>query len=50
MLEETIERIFVGDSYGDKLLGLFVVRGDNIVLMGEVVRERISHVACVHLL
>eukprot|EP00518_Triparma_eleuthera_P012556 CAMPEP_0182478628 /NCGR_PEP_ID=MMETSP1319-20130603/32766_1 /TAXON_ID=172717 /ORGANISM="Bolidomonas pacifica, Strain RCC208" /LENGTH=79 /DNA_ID=CAMNT_0024679985 /DNA_START=72 /DNA_END=308 /DNA_ORIENTATION=- len=35
MLHPTSERYFVGDCYGDIDLGLYVVRGENIVLLGE---------------
>ena len=37
VLENTTERLFVGNVYGDIPLGLFVVRGDNIVLIGDMV-------------
>ena len=36
-LEDTVERIFVGKSYCDQSLGLFIIRGDNIVLVGGMV-------------
>merc|ERR1712137_1507590 len=36
VLENTTERLFVGNVYGDIPLGLFVVRGDNIVLIGDM--------------
>jgi len=38
-LEDTVERIFVGKSYCDQSLGLFIIRGDNIVLVGGMARE-----------
>jgi len=37
VLEHTIERIYVGREFAEKRLGLFLVRGDNIVLLGPVV-------------
>lgn len=37
MLENTIERIHVGKQYGDIHRGVFIVRGENVVLLGEVV-------------
>lgn len=37
LLQDTIERIHVGKEYGDIPRGLFIVRGENVVLMGEVV-------------
>ncbi|KAG2392222.1 hypothetical protein C9374_012474 [Naegleria lovaniensis] len=35
-LEKTVERIVVEDKYGDLDVGLYIVRGENVVLMGEV--------------
>ena len=40
LLQDTIERIHVGKEYGDIPRGLFIVRGENVVLMGEVVSVR----------
>jgi hypothetical protein len=37
VLEDAIERIFVGNKFGDIPLGVFLVRGENVVLLGEVV-------------
>ncbi|XP_065643838.1 U6 snRNA-associated Sm-like protein LSm1 [Hydra vulgaris] len=44
VLESTIERIHVGNKYGDISRGVFIVRGDNIVLLGEmdVLKEKSS--------
>ena len=39
VLEYTVERIFVGDMYGDVPLGLYIVRGENVVLVGQIVRR-----------
>jgi len=36
VLENAIERIYVKDTYGDIPLGLFVIRGENVVLLGEI--------------
>lgn len=36
VLRDTIERIHVGDEYGDIERGVFIVRGENVVLLGEV--------------
>ena len=36
MLETAIERIVVGNLYAEKPLGLYVVRGENVVLLGEI--------------
>lgn len=40
VLDGAIERIIVGDSYCDCPLGLQLVRGENVVLMGEVDPEK----------
>eukprot|EP01036_Dinobryon_divergens_P027594 gene27594-36397_t len=36
VLEETFERVTCDDKYCDLPLGLFLVRGDSIVLLGEI--------------
>jgi U6 snRNA-associated Sm-like protein LSm1 len=36
VLENTYERIIVGDKWGEKRLGLFIIRGENVVLLGEI--------------
>jgi U6 snRNA-associated Sm-like protein LSm1 len=36
VLEGAVERIIVGESYSDIQLGLHIVRGENVVLMGQV--------------
>lgn len=40
VLHRCIERIHVGDKYGDIPRGVFVVRGENVVLLGEVDDDR----------
>ena len=40
VLEGAVERIIVGSSYSDIPLGLYIVRGENVVLMGEVDEAR----------
>lgn len=37
VLEETVERIFVGNKYCEKPLGIFIIRGENVVLLSEIV-------------
>merc|ERR1712142_779484 len=36
VLHQTIERIHVGKCFGDIPRGVFIVRGENVVLLGEV--------------
>ena len=38
VLQNTIERIFVKDVYADIDRGIFLVRGENVLLLGEIVR------------
>lgn len=39
VLHRTIERIHVGNEYGDIPRGIFIIRGENVVLLGEIVRK-----------
>lgn len=38
VLEGACERVIVGEQYCDIPLGLYVIRGENVVLIGELVR------------
>uniref|UniRef100_A0A673T3W7 U6 snRNA-associated Sm-like protein LSm1 n=1 Tax=Suricata suricatta TaxID=37032 RepID=A0A673T3W7_SURSU len=40
VLHQTVERIHVGKKYGDIPRGIFVVRGENVVLLGEIVTTK----------
>uniref|UniRef100_T1GW79 U6 snRNA-associated Sm-like protein LSm1 n=1 Tax=Megaselia scalaris TaxID=36166 RepID=T1GW79_MEGSC len=40
VLHRTIERIHVGNEYGDIPRGVFIIRGENVVLLGEIDKER----------
>ncbi|XP_076259461.1 U6 snRNA-associated Sm-like protein LSm1 [Rhynchophorus ferrugineus] len=40
VLHRTIERIHVGKEYGDIPRGIFIVRGENVVLLGEIDPEK----------
>lgn len=40
VLSNTSERKVLGSSYYDEPLGLYVIRGENVVLLGDQVRER----------
>ncbi|KAJ9069328.1 hypothetical protein DSO57_1019597 [Entomophthora muscae] len=39
VLQETIERVYIGEAFGDIERGVFIVRGENVVLMGEIDEE-----------
>ncbi|CAB0012551.1 unnamed protein product [Nesidiocoris tenuis] len=40
VLHRTIERIHVGKEYGDIPHGVLIIRGENVVLLGEVAQEK----------
>jgi U6 snRNA-associated Sm-like protein LSm1 len=40
VLQNTVERIFVGNQYCEKPLGLFIIRGDNVLLFGQIDPEK----------
>ncbi|EDW60998.1 U6 snRNA-associated Sm-like protein LSm1 [Drosophila novamexicana] len=40
VLQRTIERIHVGNQYGDIPRGVFIIRGENVVLLGEIDRDK----------
>ncbi|QSL65606.1 hypothetical protein MERGE_002919 [Pneumocystis wakefieldiae] len=42
VLQETTERIYVDQVYGDIPRGVFIVRGENVVLLGEMDQNRKS--------
>jgi U6 snRNA-associated Sm-like protein LSm1 len=37
VLEDTFERHVVENKFGDIPLGLYIIRGENVVLLGEIV-------------
>jgi len=39
VFEDVIERIFVDNKYCEKKLGTFIIRGENIVILGEIDTE-----------
>ncbi|XP_025410542.1 U6 snRNA-associated Sm-like protein LSm1 isoform X1 [Sipha flava] len=36
LMQQTVERIHVGKKFGDIPRGVFLVRGENVVLLGEI--------------
>ncbi|TPX31228.1 hypothetical protein SeLEV6574_g08553 [Synchytrium endobioticum] len=36
VLQDTVERAYTADAYGDAARGVYVIRGENVVLLGEV--------------
>jgi len=40
VLEEALERIMVGELFCDLPLGLYIIRGENVVLIGELDLEK----------
>lgn len=47
VLEGALERITVGELYCDLPLGLYIIRGENVVLIGELVRLFWSCIAAI---
>ena len=43
VLEEAVERIVVGKQYADVPLGLYVIRGENTVLIGAIDDAKEAH-------
>ena len=37
MLQDTVERIYARNMYADQPRGLFLIRGENVLLLGEIV-------------
>lgn len=36
VLEDTVERIYSGSTFAEQWRGLFLIRGENVVLLGEI--------------
>ncbi|THH19850.1 hypothetical protein EW146_g1388 [Bondarzewia mesenterica] len=36
VLEDTVERIYSGNAFAERWAGLFLIRGENVVLLGEI--------------
>ena len=40
VLEDTVERIYHQDVFAEQWVGLFLIRGENVVLLGEIVSTK----------
>lgn len=40
ILDNTVERLSVEDSYADVPIGMFIIRGENVMLLGQVDEEK----------
>lgn len=40
VLEDTVERIYHGNAFAEAWVGLFLIRGENVVLLGEIDLDR----------
>jgi len=40
VLEDTVERIYHGNAFAESEHGLFLIRGENVVLLGEIDLDR----------
>jgi len=43
VLEQAVERIIVDQRYADVPLGLYVIRGENVVLLGQIDEAKEAH-------
>ncbi len=43
MLQDTVERVFTHNLYADIARGIFLVRGENVLLLGEIVNFPLSY-------
>ena len=50
VLQDTVERIFLGNRYGDIPKGLYIVRGENVVLLGEIDLDKEDEVPALSLI
>ncbi|GAB7346087.1 hypothetical protein MBLNU457_4845t2 [Dothideomycetes sp. NU457] len=44
VLQDTIERLFAKNLYADIPRGLFLIRGENVVLLGEIDLDKEEHI------
>ncbi|KAF2154212.1 Sm-like ribonucleoprotein [Myriangium duriaei CBS 260.36] len=44
VLQDTVERIFGGQQYADVSRGLFLIRGENVLLLGEIDLDKDDHI------
>ncbi|MCJ1372875.1 SM-like, degradation of cytoplasmic mRNAs and positively regulates transcription initiation [Loxospora ochrophaea] len=44
VLQDSIERLFVKDLYADIPRGIFIVRGENVLLLGEIDLDKDDHI------
>ncbi|KAI4139140.1 MAG: hypothetical protein L6R39_006456 [Caloplaca ligustica] len=44
VLQDTIERIFIENLYADISRGIFLVRGENVLLLGEIDLDKDDHI------
>jgi len=40
VLENTVERIYLGNSFGERKIGVFLIRGENVMLLGNINEEK----------
>jgi len=40
VLENTVERIYLGNSFGERKIGVFLIRGENVMLLGNINDEK----------
>lgn len=50
VLQDTVERIYAGNLYAEEHVGLYLVRGENVLLLGEIVSLLTSFWLCAQML
>jgi small nuclear ribonucleoprotein (snRNP)-like protein len=38
-MEGTVERKYLGHYFSEQMVGVMIIRGENVVLLGEIVRQ-----------
>lgn len=49
VLEDTVERVHQGAVYAEVRQGVFLIRGENVVLLGEIVCHLVTMSTCSHI-
>lgn len=42
VFQDTVERTYVGNSFTDIPMGIYLIRGENVVMLGEVVSHTLT--------
>lgn len=50
LLTEVYERYYVDLEYGEEYRGVYLIRGENVVLVGELVNQRDTYLIIIYLM